>query len=60
MNDNQELKDILDAEYKKIYQERMDIEMADFSKIEEQWTNISPAMESSAQLWYLSMNVSPD
>lgn len=60
MTDNQELKDILNEEYKKIYQERMDIEMGDFSKIEEQWSKISPAMESSAQLWYLSMNVSPD
>jgi hypothetical protein len=60
MSDNQELKDILDAEYKKIYQERMAIEMADFAKMEEHWSEIAPPMESSAQLWYLSLNGTPD
>lgn len=56
MTDNKELMDIINSEYKKIYRERMAIEMNDFSKMEEHWSKTDPVMESSAQLWYLSLD----
>ena len=60
MSDNQELMDILNSEYDRVFEERMAIEMNDFSKMEEHWSKTDPVMESSAQLWYLSLNESDD
>jgi hypothetical protein len=55
MSSEQEAADILNEEYKKIYQERMDTEMTDFTKMEEHWSKTEdPAI--AAELWYLSLD----
>jgi hypothetical protein len=57
MSSEQEAVNILNEEYKKIYQERMDTEMIDFIKMEEHWSkNDDHAI--AAELWYLSLDSS--
>lgn len=55
MSSEQEAADILNEEYKKIYQERMDTEMTDFTKMEEHWSKTDD-YAIDAQLWYLSLD----
>ena len=55
MSSEQEAVDILNEEYKKIYQERMDTEMTDFTKMEEHWSKTDD-YAIAAQLWYLSLD----